>query len=165
MSNPKNSNPWAGPSSYPDPQNGGNPLLFCGRENESFDVAHLIDNNVFVTLYGRSGTGKTSLLNAGVFPLLRKKGYLPVSVRLSMDAFDISFQQSIIRKINQALIDSGQMHTIEVVPLPDDDQAIEYLWSHFARTRYVDAAGHSVSGFIGFADVGFVRTEHIIYAS
>lgn len=144
MSNPTKHNPWAGLSSYPDPQAGGDQLLFCGRENESYDVARLIDNNVFVTLYGKSGTGKTSLLNAGVFPRLRDKGYLPTSVRLSMDAMDLSFQKGIIQKISQAMKDSVRTQTVEVVPLPDDDQAIEYLWGYFARTRFVDADGQIV---------------------
>ena len=50
-------NPWAGTSSYQDPETSGERLKFCGRDNESYDVANLIDNNIFVTLYGKSGTG------------------------------------------------------------------------------------------------------------
>ena len=65
-----NQNPWAGLAAYQDPETTDIQLKFCGRKNDSFDVADLIDNNIFVTLYGKSGTGKTSLLNAGVFPLL-----------------------------------------------------------------------------------------------
>ena len=64
-------NPWAGLASYEDPQNAEYDLKFCGRDDDSYDVARLIMGNVFVTLYGKSGIGKTSLLNAGVFPELR----------------------------------------------------------------------------------------------
>ena len=141
MTKTRAGNPWAGLSSYQDPETSGSTLVFCGRKNESYDVAQLIDNNIFVTLYGKSGTGKTSLLNAGVFPLLRRERYLPVSIRLGMDARDISFQQCLILKINQALEGRGETLTREVVPLPEDEQSLEYLWSYFARTRFVDLSG------------------------
>ena len=35
-------------------------------------------------LYGRSGLGKTSLLRAGLFPLLRERHFLPVYVRFEL---------------------------------------------------------------------------------
>lgn len=141
MANPKLTNPWAGLSSYQDPSSCEKPLLFCGRDNESYDVAHLIDENLFVTLYGRSGTGKTSLLNAGVFPLLRKEGYLPIRVRPGTDAKDTSLQQCLIDQINRAMDGVGFLQTWPVVPMPDDRQAPEYLWSFFARTRFIDKEG------------------------
>ena len=86
-------NPWAGSSSYQDPENSDTRLKFCGRDNEIYDVSQLVDDNIFVTLYGKSGTGKTSLLNAGVFPRLRDMGYMPVRIRLGTDAEGYSFQQ------------------------------------------------------------------------
>lgn len=141
--------PWAGLSSYEDPQKvvreGRFPKLFCGRDNESHDVAQLIVGNIFVTLYGKSGTGKTSLLNAGVFPLVRNRQFFPLSIRLSMDAMDTSFQQCIIRKIGEALLDiKGEMQTIDVVPISDDDQTADYLWSYFARSRFSDSEGRTI---------------------
>ena len=137
MSNKTYNNPWAGLSSYQDPEGSDVQLKFCGRDNESFDVMRLIDDNIFVTLYGKSGTGKTSLLNAGVFPRLRREQYLPVSIRLGMDAIDMSFQQCILTKLDKALEGKGHKETIDVVPMPDDEQSPAYLWSYFARTRFV----------------------------
>ncbi len=136
------SNPWVGLSSYEDPEivirEGLKPKLFCGRKKESNSVAQLIVGNIFVTLYGKSGTGKTSLLKAGVYPILRKKRYLPITVRLSIDAMGISFQQCIINKISQAVIDKqGHIETYNVVDFPEDDQQLNYLWTYFARTRFV----------------------------
>ena len=144
MSNKTYTNPWAGLSSYQDPESADEQLKFCGRDNESFDVAQLIDDNIFVTLYGKSGTGKTSLLNAGVFPRLRQEQYLPVSIRLGMEAFDISFQQCVLTKISQALQDKGTQTTVEVVPMPADEQSTEYLWSYFARTRFMADDGSAL---------------------
>ena len=66
-------NPWAGLSSYEDPARSSRQLKFCGRDEATYDVTQLIDDNFLVTLYGKSGIGKTSLLNAGVFPALRRE--------------------------------------------------------------------------------------------
>ena len=46
--------------------------LFKGRETERKKLLHLILSERFVVLYSKSGVGKTSLLNAGVFKNLGK---------------------------------------------------------------------------------------------
>ena len=135
-------NPWAGTSSYQDPETSDVKLKFCGRDNESFDVANLIDNNIFVTLYGKSGTGKTSLLNAGVFPRLRKSAYFPISIRLGMEAIDSSFQNCIITKVENAIKEKGICQTIDAVSMSDDEKDIDYLWSYFACHRFIDNKGN-----------------------
>lgn len=134
-------NPWAGLSSYKDPETADTQLKFCGRDHESYDLANLIDNNIFVTLYGRSGTGKTSLLNAGVFPRLRHQGYLPVSIRLGINAIGLSFQQCIIASVEKVFEEKGCFQAIESVPMPDDEESTEYLWSYFARRRFLNKDG------------------------
>ena len=143
------SNPWAGLSSYEDPdkaeREGRKPKLFCGRDDESHNVTQLINGNIFVTLYGKSGTGKTSLLNAGVFPRLRQKRYLPVCIRLSMDALDTTFQQSIVHLLSQAIqFAGGKQQTVDVVPLPNNEQQPDYLWAFFARTRFLNTNGQTL---------------------
>lgn len=137
-------NPWAGSSSYQDPENSDTRLKFCGRDNEIYDVSQLVDDNIFVTLYGKSGTGKTSLLNAGVFPRLRDMGYMPVRIRLGTDAEGYSFQQCVITKTIETFRGKGEMRVIDVVDMPKDEYAPEYLWSYFARTRFSDSNGNSV---------------------
>ena len=47
MSNKTYNNPWAGLSSYQDPEGSDVQLKFCGRDNESFDVMRLIDDNIY----------------------------------------------------------------------------------------------------------------------
>lgn len=130
-------NPWAGLASYQD----GDARQFCGRDNESYDVATLVDNNIFVTLYGKSGIGKSSLLNAGVFPRLRKMGYLPVAVRLGIEAEGVSLQSCILKKLDAAVASVGSFRSCEIVSMPEDDQEETWLWSHFARSRFEDSAG------------------------
>lgn len=155
VNNSIDDNPWAGLSSYEDPEkaerDGRKPKLFCGRDEESHNVAQLIAGNIFVTLYGKSGTGKTSLLNAGVFPRLRQKRYLPLSIRLSMDAMDISFQQCIIHQLTQAInIRQRTIETINVLDLPQDEQQPDYLWSFFARTKFLDSDGRTLFPVVVF---------------
>lgn len=136
------SNPWAGLSSYQDPATvQGEPLKFCGRDNESYDVAQLIDDNIFVTLYGKSGTGKTSLLNAGVFPRLRQEQYLPISIRLGIEE-KLSFVTIIATAIRMAIAEQGG--TIELIRVVDEQQdqlAPDCLWHYFARRRFISAEG------------------------
>jgi hypothetical protein len=55
--------------------------IFFARMSESTDLLSLVIANRAVLLYGRSGSGKTSLLNAGLIPLLQGEGFgvLPVA--------------------------------------------------------------------------------------
>jgi hypothetical protein len=57
--------------------------VFFGRETAARELADKILANQLVTVYARSGLGKTSLLKAGVAPLLRDEGYLPLFVRVN----------------------------------------------------------------------------------
>ena len=127
-------NPWAGLASYEDPEFAEHKMKFCGRDAETYDVARLIHNNVFVTLYGKSGIGKTSLLNAGVFPELREESYIPLSIRLGIRDFEnrLSFQTVIINAIELAV----KAEIVDVIPEQDDDQSSDFLWSYFARHRF-----------------------------
>ncbi len=61
--------------------------LFRGREREAWKLASLIRSHRCVILYGGSGVGKTSLLLAGVTPLLESSDpfYRPVYVRVRDD--------------------------------------------------------------------------------
>lgn len=55
--------------------------LFFGREREKQELFHLIAVEKSVVLFSKSGIGKTSLLNAGVIPLLEAAGMAPVPIR------------------------------------------------------------------------------------
>ena len=52
--------------------------LFFGRDKEINLLTTLVRANTLTIVFGKSGTGKTSLLNAGVFPKLRKDKSLPL---------------------------------------------------------------------------------------
>ncbi len=55
--------------------------IFFGRQSEIERLMSLIESYRTVILYGTSGTGKTSLINAGVIPVLHVKNYISIRVR------------------------------------------------------------------------------------
>lgn len=62
--------------------------LFFGRERETRVLISDILSNRLVVLFARTGTGKTSLLNAGVRPKLERQGYQTFYVRVTHDPLD-----------------------------------------------------------------------------
>jgi len=131
-----NKNPWRGLASYEE--NDG--YLFCGRDEETLDVVRLIDNNLFVTLYGSSGIGKTSLLKAGVIPILRRKDYYPLYVRLSQEPKKLSYAEAIVEKLKNSGLNDERTVALNY---PDGSDRL-YLWNYFATTRFRNAEGREV---------------------
>jgi len=78
-------NPWPGLAPYTEQQSG----LFFGREEETEELLRLIQRETLTILFGRSGSGKSSLLHAGVIPRLRSGMYFPVILRLNFADLDV----------------------------------------------------------------------------
>ena len=72
------------PRSHPFQDSELDRLAFSGRDTESEDLLRRVLSNNLLVFYGRSGLGKTSLLQAGIFPELRKKNFLPLLVRVML---------------------------------------------------------------------------------
>src|SRR6478609_3233254 len=73
-------NPWPGLESFEEDAH----AFFFGRDREIKLLRdHVLDSQVTV-LYGRSGLGKTSLLQAGLFPALRERHLLPIYIRFDL---------------------------------------------------------------------------------
>lgn len=60
--------------------------IFFGRSREARELFNLVELNPLTLVFGKSGIGKTSLVNAGLAPLLRQKSFLPVRIRLDYAA-------------------------------------------------------------------------------
>jgi tetratricopeptide (TPR) repeat protein len=71
-------NPWPGLGAF----NEAAQRFFNGREDEAATLRRLVLNSPLTVLFSASGLGKTSLIQAGLFPLLRKEHFLPIRVRL-----------------------------------------------------------------------------------
>ena len=71
-------NPWPGLATNDE----ASAHFFKGRASETAELLRLIRLAPLTVLYGNSGLGKSSLLQAGVFPELRKQHFLPVYLRV-----------------------------------------------------------------------------------
>jgi WD40 repeat protein len=111
--------PWPGLESYSETAR----TWFHGREQEAIDLLALIQRESLVVLYGRSGLGKTSLLQAGLSPLLRENGYLPVRIRLALD----EGAPELTRQIAEAVLKEAAANAVETLPWPDGLG----LWEYF----------------------------------
>lgn len=71
------SNPWLGLESYQEGE------VLYGRDDDIRDLTQSVLNDIDTLLYGKSGIGKSSILNAGVIPASRRHNFLPILVRFS----------------------------------------------------------------------------------
>ena len=71
-------NPWPGASAYTEAM----APWFHGREEQVQQLFRRVKQEAACVLQGGERTGKTSLLQAGLFPKLREEGFLPVYMRL-----------------------------------------------------------------------------------
>ncbi len=107
-------------------------MLFFGRDEEIGQLAELIFSNKLTVLYGKSGYGKSSLLNAGILPRLKKendkaqKMYLPVPVRFqTYEKGGESLMQKFRFHFGRAMEKQGIPNATNPVALPDT------LWGLF----------------------------------
>ena len=114
-------NPWPGLGSFDE----GAERFFNGRDHESAELRRLVLNAPLTVLFGASGLGKTSLIQAGLFPLLRKEHYLPVYVRL--DLGDRS--APLIEQVKFALKTQLEARRIDAPAIRDG----ESLWCYLHR--------------------------------
>ena len=83
------------PGTRPFADNEVEQKLFFGRDREIHELLHQILSTNLLVLYGKSGLGKTSLLQAGIYPRLREDNFLPLKIRLNdqkQKPLDLFFQ-------------------------------------------------------------------------
>lgn len=103
--------PWLGLRSYSDSAK----AYFYGRDAEVRELYERVRLNTLTVLYGRSGLGKTSLLQAGLLPRLKVEGHNPVLVRLCFDGGAASLldqlRESLRRVLNEPTTDASLWQT------------------------------------------------------
>lgn len=80
--------------------------LFKGREKDSQDLYDLIVHNEYTVCYADSGEGKSSLINAGVFPLLRRSMFFPIKIIFNQDDYkneNICFDEIVDKRIVESI--------------------------------------------------------------
>jgi WD40 repeat protein len=134
-------NPWPGLDYFSE----SSQAFFHGREAESDLLLSMVRHRLLTVLYGQSGLGKSSLLQAGLFPRLRADGWLPVYIRLSHTDADglggrgpnalIAQTRQFIRDAIADAIENGQLLGVNgdgttPSPMPRDDES---LWEYLHR--------------------------------
>ena len=84
-------NPWPGLLAYGEVDQ----AFFHGRFQESEELLRLVRRETLTVLFGLSGLGKTSLLQAGVFPGMRDLDLFPVYIRLDFSNRSDSFTDQV----------------------------------------------------------------------
>ena len=118
----KKHNPWLGLESYQENQ------IIYGRNEEIEDLSQRVLNDIDTIVYGKSGIGKTSIINAGVLPIVRKNGFVPIVLRL-----DHSNKKKYISQIKEAI--GKDVEIIETASAKNVDK--ELLWEFFHRHKFL----------------------------
>lgn len=114
-------NAFLGLQSYAEAQAG----KFFGRDAEIEALTSLVNLNTLTIVFGKSGTGKTSLLNAGVFPRLRKNYCLPFRIRFSFD----EKSPELVTQIKNVLKEEIDKYGFKPEAYPGN----ETLWEYFHK--------------------------------
>jgi WD40 repeat protein len=114
-------NPWPGLAAFREVDQ----ELFHGRERETEELLRRVLRERLTVLFGLSGLGKTSLLQAGLFPRLRDEKVLPISIRLDYS----DSRRPLTDQIRDALTRAAREDRVEA-PAPRDG---ETLWELFHR--------------------------------
>jgi hypothetical protein len=99
--------------------------MFFGRDEEIEMLNKLIKLNTLTSIFGKSGTGKTSLLNAGVFPKLREDYCLPFRIRLEF----LDTSPDLMTQVRGVLKTEIDKYGFQVKAYP----TTETLWEYFHR--------------------------------
>ena len=133
--------PWPGLASYTLSNNN----FFLGRTQEISDLEKKIISESLICLYGPSGVGKTSLLQAGVSEKISAKGFFSVFIRLN------HHNQNYIHQTIQTVYDTIKLNNIELEELSDsvfDDD--ESLWEFFHRNVFWDSRNRLIKPLLIF---------------
>lgn len=156
-------NPWLGLESYKEGE------VLYGRDDDIRDLSQCVLNDIDTLLYGRSGIGKSSILNAGIIPAARRNGYLPVLIRFShkenspylfqiKDAIantmipiplDESGNQIVLSDKEKQIRESElKRRIVKVVDCKDTEK--ESLYEYFHRHTFYNAEGERIKLLIIF---------------
>ena len=154
-----NTNPWLGLKTYSEGQ------VLYGRSEEINTLSQDILFNRQTVVYGKSGIGKSSLLNAGVFPIIRRSNLFPVNVRLVHNDKQTTYFTQIKNQVENSIChlrkdivgSDGRKQTLEnicgsIEPLceavPNEDG--ETLWEYFHRHVFRNDLGEIIQPVIVF---------------
>lgn len=120
-------NPWLGLASYEEKDE----YRFKGRSKDVECVLTKLQQNDCLVCYAESGTGKSSLINAGLSPAMRRNRMFPIRIKFTTEEYEgkniplkkedetIDFDQLILKKINQSL-EIYKQNVLEIYDFGED---------------------------------------------
>jgi WD40 repeat protein len=116
-------NPWPGLMAFSREASD----FFFGRREDTHAILRLLQRDTLTVLFGQSGLGKTSLLNAGLFQLLRENHFMPIYIRLDFGKDSPGF----IHQIKAALDDAITAQQVDAPLANAGSFAGSTLWEYF----------------------------------
>ena len=134
-----NNNPWLALSTYEEKDKD----KFKGRGKDVENVLTMLQQSECVVCYAASGDGKSSLINAGVCPAMRKIGMFPIKITFTTSEYEgvgiphksdgsVDFDKLILSKIEQS-VERYMLQSIEKYNIQDKD---EYVISFEKKDKY-----------------------------
>ena len=106
-----------------------NQFDFVGRNNEIWALYDRISRNDYTVYYAASGEGKSSLIRAGLLPILRRRDYFPIYILLNDSEFNDE------TRINGLIEDRI---SIEIQKRKGTYEEIEYVQSEWSKSYYTE---------------------------
>lgn len=113
---------------------------FYGRKADLEELTQRIKREVGTVLYGQSGLGKTSLLQAGLAPRLIEEHYLPVLIRLIHKSDAPPLMEQVVTEVALTLKNGSLFEP--VLPAPGED-----FWRYLHRrdVPFLTTEGYDVT--------------------
>ncbi|MBI9069891.1 MAG: ATP-binding protein [Salinivirgaceae bacterium] len=123
-----NISPWLGLASYEEKHS----HLFYGRAKEIEDLFSNIVHNTHNVVYGPSGTGKSSVIKAGIFKKARESNMLPVYIRLNHES-QVSYSSQVISLIESEIKRTESEIEKIIQPIGETESS---LWEFFHSNAF-----------------------------
>lgn len=124
---------WLGLQSY-DEQHAD---VFFGRDNEAEQLFRMVKRELLTIVFAPSGTGKTSLLRAGLFPRLRKSHFMPFRLRVDHGTEGVDHMRELRKRLIKEAKKNGLQ--IDTVTAPQVNESEESIWEFLHRIELWNA--------------------------
>lgn len=137
-------NPWPGLAAF----TAANCEFFYGREAEIAEIFRRVRRQMLTVLFGVSGLGKTSLLQAGLLPKLGGTPFHPILIRLDHGAA----AEDLIEQVRSAINREVEPARRAGIKVPRGPAQREDLWGylHDKTTDWIDPKGDAVNPVLVF---------------
>lgn len=122
-----------------------------GRDVEIKELSDRIRENLHTVLYGQSGAGKSSVIEAGVFPVLRKNNFFPVVIRF-LEVAASNYMEYVISQVKTAALSRSDFkERYKIVPQVEaSDEGVSELLAFFQGNTFVDDRGEQYTPVLIF---------------